>query len=115
MGATAASMGRRFRRSKRLGLRFPVRVHGKDRFGEAFREATGVISVSAHGALLALAANVERGQTIVVENTATKKEQEFRVVYVGAARDGKWRVGIEFVHGPVEFWGVFFPQIRPNE
>jgi hypothetical protein len=117
MSATApeVSLRRQFRRSKRLGLSFPVCVRGKNAFGEPFDEFTEVVSVNAHGAQLALAASVNKGQTIRVENRSNGKECEFRVVYVGPARQGKWRVGIEFVDGPSNLWGVHFPQIRPNE
>lgn len=117
MNATAASLKprRQFRRSKRLGLSFPVHVYGANASGEAFQERTEVISVSAHGALLALSASVQQGQTIVVENKGTRKQKEFRVVYVGSARHGKSRVGIEFVHGPADFWGIYFPEVRSNE
>lgn len=106
---------RRLRRSKRLGLSVPVRVHGTNLFGEAFHEFTEVLSVSAHGALVALGASVEKGQTVLVENRSTREEQEFRVVYVADALEGKYRVGIEFLHGPVDFWRIYFPPVRGRE
>lgn len=117
MSATAPSvkLRRQFRRSKRLGLLFPVHVYGTNASGESFHELTEVVSVSAHGALLALGANVQKGQNLLVENKGTRKQQEFRVVYVGPVRQGKWRVGIEFVHGPADFWGIYFPELRANE
>jgi outer membrane PBP1 activator LpoA protein len=110
--ATQLKVRRQFRRSKRLGLSFPVGVRGHNAFGEAFQESTEVVSVNAHGALLVLAANVQKGQTIRVENKRTRKEEECRVVYVGSAQQGKPRVGIEFVNGPGDFWGIYFPQAR---
>lgn len=117
MSATAVPMKvrRQFRRSKRLGLSFPVSVRGQDALGEAFHEFTEVVSVNAHGALLALAANVQKGQTLVVENKRTRKEEECRVVYVGSAQQGKSKVGIEFVKGPADFWGIYFPQARASD
>lgn len=117
MSAAAApvKLRRRFRRSKRLGLSFPVSVSGKNTFGEAFHEFTQVVSVSAHGGLLALGADVQKGQTLLVENKGTRKLQEFRIVYVGRAQHGKCRVGIEFVNGPADFWGIHFPEVRANE
>lgn len=117
MSATAVPMKvrRQFRRSKRLGLSFPVSVRGQNALGEAFQESTEVVSVNAHGALLVLAANVQKGQTIRVENKRTRKEEECRVAFVGSAYQGKARVGIEFVNGPADFWGIYFPQVRPSE
>lgn len=116
MSATAVTMKvrRQFRRSKRLGLSFPVIVRGNNVFGDAFDETTEVVSVNAHGALLVLAANVQKGQTVLVENRRTRKQEECRVAYVGSAQQGKSRVGIEFVNGPGDFWGIYFPQARAS-
>jgi hypothetical protein len=77
--------------------------------GEPFREWTRTLSVSANGGLLALAATVEKGQTLLVENKSTRKEQECRVVYVGRGQNGKWSVGIEFTHVAADFWDIHFP------
>jgi hypothetical protein len=107
--ASQIKLGRRPRRSKRLGLSVAVRVYGKDISGETFRELTRTLSVDANGGLLALAATVQEGQTILVENRNTREEQECRVVHVGSAQDGKWAVGIAFAHVAVEFWRISFP------
>jgi hypothetical protein len=105
-------VGRHLRRSKRLGLSVAVQVYGRNAFGEAFREFAQVVSVSAHGGLLALAANVQKGQTILVVNRNTSEEQESRVVHVARApQGGKWRVGIEFLHTADGFWKVYFPPV----
>lgn len=104
-------LGRQLRRSKRLALSVPVEVYGQDAFGESFREFTRMLSVNAHGGLLALAARVQTDQTVFIVNTKTREEQEFRVVHVGELQDGKWRAGIEFVHGAADFWRIYFPRI----
>lgn len=77
--------------------------------GEPFRELTRTLSVNAHGGLLALAATVERGQTILVENKNTRKEEECRVIDVRFAPNGKWAVGIEFTRVATDFWRIHFP------
>ena len=69
------------RRSKRLVLSVPVHVLGQDVFRESFNEFTRTLSLSAHGGSLALAAQVETGQTILVVNKSTGKEQECRAIY----------------------------------
>jgi hypothetical protein len=102
---------RRVRRSARLKLTVPVLVHGKAMSGEPFRELTRTLSVNAHGGLLALAATIEKGQTLLVENKNTRKEQECRVVYVGPTHNGKSSVGIEFTHGAADFWRIYFPPL----
>jgi hypothetical protein len=104
--------GRKLRRSKRLGLAFRVCVYGQDVFREHFREFTQMLSVNAHGGLIALAAAVEEGQTILVENRNTREEREFRVVDVSPACEGKWRVGIEFAQRPTNFWKIHFPPVN---
>lgn len=102
---------RQSRRSARVVLSVPVQVHGRDVFGEAFHEFTTMRSVNAHGGLLALAARVQKGQTILVANRNTREEKEFRVVNVGPAQCGKWTVGIEFVQPPANFWHIHFPSL----
>jgi PilZ domain len=100
---------RRVRRSKRLGLSVPVLVHGKDISSAPFRELTRTITVNANGALIALSALVEEHQTLLIENTNTRLEQECRVVHVGPSENGKWKVGIEFTHMAGGFWEIYFP------
>lgn len=102
------------RRSKRLGLAVPVKVYGQDVFGEPFREFTSMLSVNADGGLLALAARIQKGQSILIQHRNTGEEQEFRVVHVGQLYDGKWRVGIEFVHSSPAFWRIHFPPLIPR-
>jgi hypothetical protein len=99
---------RRIRRSQRLGLSLPVLVYGQDICGEPFRELTRTLSVNANGALIVLAATVEEGQTILVENKDARM-QKCRVVRVDLAPNGKWTVGIEFTHVALGFWQIYFP------
>lgn len=107
-------LGRPLRRSKRLRLSVPVKVYGQDVFGDSFREFTGMVSVSAHGGLLALAARVQKGQTILVVNSKTAEEQECCVVYLGPVQHGKWPVGIEFTRPVANFWKIHFPPVIPR-
>jgi hypothetical protein len=92
----------------------PVHVYGKDMFGDSFREFTRVVSVSVHGGLLALAARVQKSQVILFVNRNTREEQECHVVYLGPLQDGKWTVGIEFVHPAADFWKIHFPPTLPQ-
>jgi acyl-coenzyme A thioesterase PaaI-like protein len=102
----------RRRRSKRLALRVSVIVYGRMRDKSVFHEKTRTLSVSAHGGMLALAAPVLVGQTILAVNEATGEEQEARVVYVEASVRGKAEVGIAFVGAAPNFWQVSFPAVR---
>lgn len=101
---------KRARRSSRVKLSLPVLVQGKAPFAEPFRELTRTLSLSAHGGLLALVANVQNEQRILVENKHTHKEQECRIVYVGPPQNGKRLVGVEFTHAATDFWKINFPQ-----
>jgi hypothetical protein len=51
-----------------------------------------------------------KGAENLVENRKTREEREFRVIDVTPARDGKWRVGIEFVQGSTNFWKIYSRQ-----
>jgi hypothetical protein len=102
---------KRPRRSKRIGLSVPVRVYGKDAHGKPFREFTQMLSVNAHGGMLALAAVVNEGQAVLVQNRATGQERECRVTHLRLASDGKWEVGIAFMHAAEGFWQICFPSI----
>ena len=102
---------RRIRRSQRIGLSVPVLVYGKDMCGEPFRELTRTLSVNANGALIVLAATVEEGQTILVENR-NARTQDCRVVRVDLSPNDKWTVGIEFTHVAVGFWQIYFPSVN---
>ena len=68
-----------------------------------------MISVNAHGGLIALAARVEKGQTVLLLNATTREEQEVRIVHIGVPKDGKWPVGVEFIVSPANFWRIHFP------
>ena len=111
---TQIRAGRPIRRSKRLVLSIPVHVFGQDIFLESFNEFAHMLSLSAHGGALALAAKVQKGQRILVVNKSTGPEQECRVVHVGSVQAGKWTVGIELVEPVANFWKVNFPACIPR-
>lgn len=96
------------RRTKRLPLHVPVRVYGRVENDKPFRDITQTLLINAHGGLLPLDANVERGQRLVLVHSITQEERECRVVSVSPAPEGKIAVGVEFVTGD-HFWHVSFP------
>ena len=103
--------GKALRRSKRLKLVVPVEVVAVEGESGAFREATEMLSINAHGGLLVLASRVILGQKLHLVNQRTTEEQECRVVNVGSAEGGKCAVGIEFVSPALNFWQISFPPI----
>jgi hypothetical protein len=98
------------RRSQRVILCVPITVNRQGGTPNAsFQEDAQTLVVNAHGALIALAAKVERGQTLRLKNHQTQEELECRVVYSGAVTDGRAQVGIEFVKPSPDFWRISFP------
>jgi len=79
---------------------------GKD---AAFKEDTQTLVVNAHGAMVALAAKVVKGQTLRLMNRATQQDLTCKVVYIGPAAAGKIQVGIDFTSSSPDFWRIAFP------
>ena len=97
------------RRSKRLSLKIPVAVYGRNSRMGAFREETATDLVSAHGGQIALGARVGLGETFLVVNKTTQEEQQCRVVYVGPMEGPKKKVAFALLQASPHFWKVNFP------
>ena len=112
----------RQRRSQRLPLPVPVFVYGRAPDHSPFRDVTHMISVNAHGGLLALRmtglltlqTTLTPGELILVMNNTTERARICRAVYIGEEKDGKREVGIEFLRPSLDFWGVDFPPVEPT-
>jgi len=85
-------------------LDVPLIVRGDSAENQPFREETFTISVSAHGALVLLAAKVALGQTLVLMKPETHQEQEGRVSRLGSPYGGLAQVAVEFSQPVPEFW-----------
>src|SRR3990172_5680907 len=92
------------RRSPRRLLDVPLIVSGATAENQPFTEETFTISVSAHGALVLLAARVALGQTVVLIKPETRQEQQGRVSRLGAPYGGLAQGGGEFSQPAPEFW-----------
>ncbi len=99
----------RKRRSQRVVLRVPVVVHRVPREGPPFYEGTHTLVVNAHGALIALAANVAPDQRLVLQNVLSGEEEECRVVFTERKLTGPTEVAIEFKRPAPNFWHIAFP------
>jgi c-di-GMP-binding flagellar brake protein YcgR len=97
------------RRSMRVLLSVPIQVTGKTKDNQKFEEETRTPVVNAHGALISLAAKLVTGQQVSVNNRATQKSMNCRVVYVGNPAAGKMQMGVEFVEPCPSFWQIDFP------
>ena len=97
------------RRSQRLTLSVPVIAYRSAKVGLPFSEGTRTLVVSAHGALISLAARVVADQTLVLKHALSGEEQECRVVFARKKAMGQTEVGIEFLRPAPNFWHIAFP------
>jgi hypothetical protein len=97
------------RRNRRWPLDFSVYVYGHDQGDEPFHEEAHTLNVSAMGALLLLSIPVRKGQTLLLTNQLTQKEQDCRVVYLGARHSRTVEAGVVFPQTNPEFWQLHEP------
>ena len=103
------SVNTRQRRSHRLLLDVTLIVRGESIEKQPFQEETFTIVVSAHGALIVLAAKVRLGQTLLLMDPKTWDQREGRVAHLGSPYGGLTQVGIELTRPSPEFWPVSPP------
>lgn len=97
------------RRSQRVLIKIPVRVSGQLGVGSTFEEETYTLAISAHGALIVVAAPAYRGQRFTLSNVQTKAALECVVVHVDRFPGEQIHVGVEFMLPNPTFWRVAFP------
>src|ERR1700686_4086112 len=98
------------RRSQRVILSLPVTVRTEGCPPDAsFEEAAQTLIVNVHGALIALAGKVEKGQTLRLINPATREELLCRVIHLGPLTAGKAQIGVGFNDPSPDFWRITFP------
>jgi hypothetical protein len=107
--AGADATGAERRRGPRHLLDVALVVRGESAEQKPFEERTFTISVSAHGALVVLAAKVSVGQMLFLRNPETQFETEGRVARLGTPYGGLAQVGIEFSAPASELWTVSAP------
>jgi hypothetical protein len=97
------------RRSQRVVAHIPVKILGREGVDSAISEATHTLIVSAHGALVVLAANVRLGVELNLQHALSKEEALVRVVRVIEERDNPTKVAVEFIRPAPNFWHIDFP------
>jgi hypothetical protein len=97
------------RRSQRVLMHIPVRVSGQIGSASPFEDDTHTLAISAHGAMIVVAAQVYRGQRFALLNVQTKEALECVVVHVEKCSDQQFQVGLEFMLPNPTFWRVAFP------
>jgi hypothetical protein len=94
------------RRSRRWPLEFSVYVYGHGPGEEPFHEEAHTLHVNANGALLLLSVPVKKGQTLLLTNQLTQKEQDCRVVFLGTRRSRTVEAGVVFPCTNPDFWNL---------
>src|SRR6266550_4794817 len=94
------------RRSRRWSVDVSVYVYGHGPGKEPFHEEAHTLHVNANGALLILSVPVKNGQTLLLTNRLTEKEQHCRVVYLGARRTRTVEAGVAFPLTNPDFWNL---------
>jgi hypothetical protein len=97
------------RRTVRVMLSIPLKVHGISTDGDTFAVETKSHTISLHGASLELEYPVQLGDILMVENAGTHEQTEARVATIKKTREGKVHVGLEFTSKDVNFWHMVFP------
>jgi hypothetical protein len=97
------------RRSQRVLMKIPVRVSSQAGAASFFEEDTYTLTISAHGALIVVAAPVYRGQRFTLSNPQTNAALECIVAHVDRVPGEQTRVGVEFLLPNQTFWRVTFP------
>ena len=92
------------RRSERSPLALPLVVCGDSLDAKRFQEQTFTLSVSAHGALVALTTAVTLGQIVFLKNPKTQTEIGAWVTRLGLPGRVWAQVGLELVRPDGDFW-----------
>jgi PilZ domain len=115
------------RRSQRVKLSIPLRIHGIDGAGKPYQCDARTVDLNRHGARIQISRLLAGGETIRVFNAVNRREADFRVAgpvspqtkdggvfgVVGpisedpAKRQG---YGIESLDHNLNFWGITFPR-----
>ncbi len=101
------------RRSRRWALDIPVYVYGHGQGKEPFHEEAHTLHVNANGALLLLSVPVRKGQTLLLTNSLTQREQDCRVVFIGTKRSRTVEAGVAFPLTNPDFWQL--PTVPEDE
>jgi len=92
------------RRSPRLLHSVPLVIRGESAGKKTFWEDTFTANISAHGAMVILAAKVGVGQKLVLMNPANWQEEDVRVARLGTFDGTRTQVGVEFFQAAPDFW-----------
>jgi len=120
------------RRSQRIKLSIPLRIHGTDGAGQPYECEARTVDLNRHGARIRISRPLAGGETIHVRNVVNRREADFRVagpvspltkeggvfgVLGPVSEDPAKRrgYGIECLDTTLNFWGITFPRATNSE
>jgi hypothetical protein len=103
----------RKRRSDRLSITLPVSVSGRDAAGTPFAEDATTVTVSQHGAAIALKTEIAPGQDVIIRRhrNPLHREAKCRVLGQIGKQPGRQIFKVAFQESAVGFWDVYFPPL----
>ncbi|MFZ0960035.1 MAG: PilZ domain-containing protein [Terriglobia bacterium] len=104
------------RRTDRISIALPVSVSGTDDTGKPFAEDATTVTVSEHGAAIALRTALVPGQKIIIRRQRTRisREAECHVVAQVGKQAGLQTFSVAFRKPAPGFWDVYFPTLPPD-
>jgi len=97
------------RRTSRVAVFAELSVQGYTENNEKFRVQTRSLSVSGHGGMIMLEAELAVGQMLLITNEHSGQKTECKVVSVRSESNGKRIVAFEFLSPDTNFWKISFP------
>jgi hypothetical protein len=99
------------RRSDRVAITLRLSVSGMDAAGNSFTEDATTVTVSQHGAAIALKTALALGKEIIIcrRGTHVPREAEGHVVGEIGKQAGLQIFRVAFCKPKVGFWDVYFP------
>ncbi len=101
------------RRSDRLMLTIPLRVHWTDSTGAKIKAEGRTLVLNRHGARIQIGEKLTVGSLVRIVNLINNREAEFHVVGPTAPpseKGGEW--GVEYSNPKEDIWGIRFPPIE---
>jgi hypothetical protein len=97
------------RRSDRIAMSIPIRVTGRDEWGQDFVSDSRTVTLSRHGATIILKQSLKPDQDLKIMLVKRSKGANFRVVgRIGGESDG-FVYGVAQIDSDVDIWGIGFP------
>lgn len=107
--STKVTDERNRRRSERVVLRVPLQLSAVTPGGKRISIEAHSLVVNAHGGLLDVGLEMNKGQQIRLRNSATETVTTGKVLRVEGSEDGRFSVAFEFESPAPHFWPVSFP------